>query len=110
MIDAGAFREIIEIQKCRYTEDSIGNQESIKEIYYRCRAYVNNLSGNEYWAAAQTHAEDTVVFTLRYCKKLQNMDTKSYSILWEGNDYNILSIDNVQNKNEIVKIRANRRG
>ena len=109
MIDAGAFREVIEIQKCRYTADAIGNQKPIKEIYYRCRAYVNNLSGAEYWAAAQVQAEATVVFTVRCCRKIRDMDSLGYSVLWNGDEYDITSVVDVMNRHETVKIRATRR-
>lgn len=109
-MDPGMFREIIEIRVMGYTEDDVGNQIPTNETYYQCRAYANNLSGAEYWAAAQVQAEETVVFTVRYCRMIRNMNTLKYDILWNGQVFNITSIDNVMNKNETVKIRAVRRG
>lgn len=109
-MDAGAYREKVEIQKVvSCTGDKIGNQKSEWKTYYKGFAYVNNLSGSEYWAAAQTHAENTVMFFLRYHKLLCEMDTKKYQILWRGKEYNITSVDNVQNKNETIKLRSVRR-
>ena len=109
MVDPGVYREVIVIEKSGYTEDEIGNRIPSRSPYYRCRAYVNNLSGTEYWAAAQVQAEATVVFTVRYCRCFRDMNTREYSVLWNGNVNNITSIDNVMNKNETVKIRAVRR-
>lgn len=108
-MDAGMFRETIEICVTEYTEDDIGNKIPEDRTYYKCRAYVNNLSGAEYWAAAQVQAEETVVFTVRYCRMIRNMNTLEHKILWKGREYNITSIDNVMNRNETVKLRAVRR-
>lgn len=105
-MNPGVYREVIEIQKSSYTEDDIGNQLPVWEPYFRCRAYVNHLSGSEYWEAAQVHAENTVVFMLRFSKKIEMMNTTEYQIVWRNKAYNITFIDNIQNKNETVKIRA----
>lgn len=108
-MDPGIFRERIEIRKTEYTEDDVGNSIPADSRYYICRAYVNNLSGTEYWAAAQVQAEETVVFTVRYCSKIRDMNTLEYSVLWNGQYFNITSIDNVMNKDETVKIRGVRK-
>lgn len=105
-MNPGAYRQTIQIMKNGYTTDDIGNQVEAREPYLRCRAYVNNLSGREYWEAAQAQSENMVVFTLRYCRALLSMNTLEYRILWGDKEYNITSIDNVQNKNETIKIRA----
>ena len=105
-MNAGAYREPVTIEKSGYTEDDIGNQIQTWIEYYKGYAYMNNLSGNEYWEAAQTQAENTVMFILRYHPKLNIMNSKEYRLMHRGNEYNITSIDNVQYKNETVKIRA----
>lgn len=108
-MDPGMLREAVEIWKTGCKADEIGNQIPEKNLYYKCRAYVNNLSGTEYWAAAQVKAEETVVFSIRCCKKVRDMNVLEYSITCNGQSFNITSIDNVMNKNETVKIRAVRR-
>lgn len=105
-MNAGAYREPITIEKSGYTEDDIGNQIPGWEIYYKGYAYMNNLSGKEYWEAAQTQAENTVIFIMRYHTKLGSMNTKEYRLIHHGKEYNIVSIDNVQYGNETVKMRA----
>ena len=105
-MNAGAYREPVTIEKSGYTEDEIGNQVPDWAEYYRGYAYMNNLSGTEYWEAAQTQAENTVMFFLRYHPLLSAMNTREYRLLHRGKAYNITSIDNVQYKNETVKIRA----
>lgn len=105
-MNAGAYREKVIIEKNVFSEDDIGNQKPIWKEYYRGFAYVNNLSGSEYWAAVQTQSQNTVVFTFRYHPLLREMNTKEYRILHRGREYNITSIDNVQYRNETIKIRA----
>lgn len=105
-MNAGAYREPVVIEKRGYTEDEIGNQASVREEYYRGYAYMNNLSGTEYWEAAQTQAQNTVMFILRFHPLLGAMNTKEYRLVHRGREYNITSIDNVQYKNETIKIRA----
>lgn len=106
-MNPGLYRQSIQILKCSgFAADEIGNQVPVREPILQVRAYVNNLAGKEYWEAAQAQSENTVVFTMRCCQALRGINTREYSILWEGREYNIVSIDNVQYKNEIIKIRA----
>ena len=105
-MNAGAYREPVLIEKNGHVEDDIGNQVASRTEYYKGYAYMNNLSGSEYWEAAQTQAQNTVLFILRYHPLLGAMDTRGYRLMHRGKEYNITSIDNVQYKNETVKIRA----
>lgn len=108
-MNAGAYRERIVIERNQFVEDEIGNQEAVWKELYAGYAYMNNLSGSEYWAAAQTQSQNTVMFILRFHPILSFTDTKRHRILHKGAEYNIVSIDNVQYKNETVKIRAVRK-
>lgn len=105
-MNAGAYREPVRIEKSSFTEDGIGNRLSVWSEYYKGYAYMNNLSGSEYWEAAQTQSQNTVMFVLRYHPLLGSMSTKGYRVMHRGREYNINSIDNVQYKNETIKIRA----
>ena len=105
-MNAGAYREPVTIEKSGYTEDEIGNQVPVWAEYYRGYAYMNNLSGTEYWEAAQTQAQNTVMFIMRFHPLLSAMNTREDRLMHRGKAYNITSIDNVQYKNETVKIRA----
>ncbi len=109
-MNAGAYREPVTIEKCQYSGDEIGNQAPAWTVHYRGYAYVNNLSGSEYWAAAQTQAQDTVVFIMRHHPLLAVINTREYRLIHRGRAYNITSIDNVQYKNETVKLRTTVKG
>ena len=109
-MNAGEYREPFTIEKNTYKPDEIGNQVSSWVEYYKGYAFVNNLYGSEYWEAAQTQAENTVVFTTRYHPLLNKMNTKGFRIVYRGQIYNISSIDNVKYRNELVKIKATMKG
>lgn len=105
-MDAGAYSQKITIEKLTHGYDEIGNPVEKWKPYKKTYAYMNGLSGKEYWEAATLNAENTVDFVCRWKKFFNLMDTTNYRIVWKGKTFNIKTIDNVQFKNEIVKIRA----
>ncbi len=105
-MNPGAYRERVEIQKCINTTDRFCNHKQEWETHYIGHAYVNMLSGAEYWAAAAVRAESTLQFVLRWHPLLNNIASDKYRLLWRGKAYNITSIDNVQFANKTVKIRG----
>jgi SPP1 family predicted phage head-tail adaptor len=96
----------ITIQKSTTENDRYGNHTLIWEDYYKCSAYVNNLSGTEYWAASEVNAQDEVNFIIRYCKKAGAVTSDHYRIVFCGSIYNISFVDNVQYADKTVKLRA----
>jgi len=102
----GEWKERITIQKSVLRTDKVGNQVLFWEDYYTCFAYVNNLSGKEYWEAAQVNAQKEIYFLIRYCSEIANMDTEHYRVLFRGEIYNITFLDNVKCQNKALKLRA----
>lgn len=107
---AGAYRHKIEIQKNTPYQDGIGNPKSNWEKFREIYAYVNGLSGNEYWEAAALHAETTLEVVTRWKPFYKEMNSKGYRIVFENEFYDILSIDNIQFNNKIVKMRVQKNG
>lgn len=101
-------RETIIVQKSAPAVDENGNHSLEWEDYYKCHAYVNNLSGKEYYKAAQVNAQEDVNFILRYCSRVKDMDSEHYRIIFRGQIYNISFVDNVQYKNKSFRLRAAR--
>lgn len=99
-------RERIIFQKSTATKDKNGNRVQSWEDVYSCAAYANNLSGTEYWAAAQTNSQTDMYFVVRYCSELKNIDSEKYRIIFQDEAYNITFIDNVQYANKTIKIRV----
>lgn len=65
----GEWKDRIIIQKSMAGNDKAGNHVLDWQDYYTCHAYVNNLSGKEYWEAAQLNAKKRVVFLIRIAAK-----------------------------------------
>ena len=102
----GEWKERITIQKSSLGNDKAGNHVLAWEDYFSCSAFVNSLSGKEYWEAAQINAQKDMYFIIRYCSEVADMDTEHYRILFRGQVYNLSFIDNVRYQNRTLKLRA----
>ena len=103
-MNAGAYRDLVTIQKLTTQRDSDGYESEIWEDYYSNYAYINKLSGKEFWAAAETAAQKTVRFELRWHSQLDLVNSKDYRLIFNDHIFNITNVDNVQFRNETVKI------
>ena len=102
----GEWKDRIIIQKSVAGNDRAGNHGLAWQDYYPCHAYVNNLSGKEYWEAAQLNAEKEIFFLIRYCSEAAVIDTEHFRIIFREQIYNITFIDNVKYQNKTIKLRA----
>lgn len=107
-MEIGAMNRRITIQKHEVLVDSIGNHTSKWSDFYSCFSYVNLASGREYGSAPDTVSEDTLVFTIRWCRKISDMNSKEYRIAYGGQNYDITVIDDVQFRHEKLKLTAKR--
>lgn len=105
-MDSGAYRNLVTIQQYVEGFDDIGNPVNEWKDYKKAYAYVNGLSGSEYWEAANVNQENTVEFVFRWKPFFDSMNTKQFRILFNGGIYNINLIDNIQFRNKTVKIKA----
>jgi len=113
MINPGEFRHKITIQKVNEdtdSTDSAGNHIVSWSDWKKLYAKINSLYGQEYWQAAAQGQENTVVFTLRWSRELeilaQTKEITQYRIVYNGLPYDIISYDNVNFANRLVKIKA----
>lgn len=102
----GQWRQRIVIQQNQMTMDKDGNQRNEWTDYYSCWAYANNLSGREYWEAAQVNQESSLFFLVRYCEKLKDLDSTRYRIMFRDEIYNLTFVDFMQYRNQTIKLRA----
>lgn len=105
-MDSGAYKNKVIIQKLVLSQDEVGNEKKKWINHKKAYAYVNNLSGSEYWEAAATHQENTVQFIFRYNRLFEKMNTTEYRLLFRKKIYDITFIDNVQFQNRTIKIKA----
>lgn len=123
-MNIASMREIITIQRLYSQKDERGNPiEKWKDIY-TCHAYANaatgtdvysrheysnstsGYEGSEFYGGRRILLENKIKFSIRYTKKLKNIDTTLYRCIWNDVEYNIVSVDNVQFKNNIMIITA----
>lgn len=69
-------------------------------------ASVNNLYGKEFWDAKTVKSEKTVVFTVRYSRDLESLDSEIHKIKFKNRYFNIIHIDNILYMNNEIKIKA----
>jgi SPP1 family predicted phage head-tail adaptor len=101
-VEIGSLNKRIIFQEYTTTENEMGDSISTWVDFATVWASVTNLSGREYFAAMQVQAENTVKFTIR-CNK--NID-ETMRIIFEGNNYNINFIDNIKYGNKFMEIKA----
>lgn len=105
-MNAGNYTKRIVIQRLDSSKDSDGFDTESWSDFYSNYAYVNKLSGTERWTAAQVQMDSVVRFTLRWHPKLDFVKPKRYRLLFGTRTFTITNVDNVQFKNETVKIDA----
>ncbi|MBE5936045.1 MAG: head-tail adaptor protein [Lachnospiraceae bacterium] len=74
--------------------------------YYRPWVDVKSLYGKELYQALSAKLENVLNFETRYCKKIKNLNTKNYRIVWEDRYFNIIHVDYGIKINKRVTIKA----
>lgn len=95
----------VTIQRFVEYEDENGITKSLWEDFKTVWCSINNLYGDEYWTAKEYNAENTVEFVIRYnaCKDLS---VNCHRLKYMDRLFNITFIDNIQYRNEVLKIKA----
>lgn len=102
-MEAGNLRHRIELQFESKTQDSTGDPVSDGWTTFATRwAFVKPLTGREVVQAQQIHAETTHSITLRY----MNGINEAHRVLYEGRDFQILSVINVEERDKELILLA----
>ena len=101
-MNIGQLRHRIEFQRLENTFDNEGFPQEEYVTFQKSWADVNDLYGKEYWDSKQQLSENITVFYTRYYK---NIDTNCY-ILFKGQRYEIIEIDNIKYLNKELKIKS----
>lgn len=83
----------------------LNDDDTFKEIY-SCHASINKTSSKEYLAGGSERSSSTLTFQFRYTSKLDDMqfDFEKYRIKWKNRLFYVANGDNVQFKNQKIKI------
>lgn len=105
-MDVALLNVKIVIEKNEVMVDEIGNRRNAWAEYYSCFATVGGESGRETSVAGITVDDSDISFSIRYCKKASFINNTEYRVVFEGETYNILSVDHMNYKKKSLKIRC----
>lgn len=71
---------------------------------------VSSLYGQELYSALDIKLDNTIVFEVRYCKKVKEIhkNLKEFYVEYEGDMYDIFAIDFRGNEKQYVQLKANK--
>ncbi|WP_322388292.1 phage head closure protein [Clostridium perfringens] len=91
-------------------EDKIVNgrrQKGVTVDYYNCWAEVLDLYGKELYEAMSIKLENTVIFKIRYCKKLEELRNKeNFIVEWKNRKYEIYYPDFMGYNKKYIKLKC----
>lgn len=93
----------ITIQNQTVETDDIGNHVDGWQDYLTCHASISGESGSENFNAGKTNDHAAIAFTVRWSRKTAAVTTTGYRIIWNGDIYNLLSVDHLSNKRNALK-------
>lgn len=96
----------ITIQKNEVIADKIGNHRNVWTDFYSCFATVSGEGGSEKVAAGLIVDDSDISFTVRWCRKLADLDVTKHRIIFEGITYNLVSIDHMNYKKKCLKLKC----
>lgn len=96
----------IVFQKLTEKIDEIGNVSTNYADYYSCAAEVGELYGEEYWAAQAVGQQNTVIFKVRYCSKIAELNSYDFRVIYGEKVFDIKQVDTMQGSKKFWKIKA----
>ena len=92
------------------TEVANGRRQQVSSLFYECWCEVQDLATNEKYTALQTGLENTIVFKVRNCKKIEEirLNLKEFYAEYKGTEFKIYSASPMvsDNRRVLLKCRA----
>ena len=88
-----------------------GRREELPAVeYHSAWCNVSSLYGQELYSALNIKLDSTIVFEVRYCKKVKEVhkNLKEFYVEYEGDKYDIFAIDFRGNEKQYVQLKANK--
>lgn len=97
------------LEKREEIDDGRGHVD-YTDYYNNVWATPIDLYGNEIYEALNAKLENTIVFEVKYCRKVKALQAhcKKYVIRYEGELYDIYHVSLKKNEKRTVLIKANR--
>ena len=100
------FNRRITIQKNTATTDKYGNHKNTWTDHYQCWAYASTYQYDSEHEAAVTYEEQTINFEVRHCSTLADITSIGYRVMFDGNQYNIISVDMMNYQDKTIRLRC----
>ena len=92
------------------TEVIDGRKQQVSSLFYQCWCDVQDLVTNEKYTALQTGLENTIVFKVRNCEKVEEirLNLKEFYAEYKGTEFKIYSASPMvsDNRRVLLKCRA----
>ena len=96
----------VTFQKQEAVIDDIGNHVNSWADHFTCAATISGEGGSETYQAAETNEKSDISVTVRWCKTTAEIKSSGYRVLFDGEIYDILSVDHFSYKKDAVKFRC----
>ncbi len=104
------YNERITVQKNETVTDKLRNRSCVWKDYYPCWAYCSTYQYDEEGGSenskATTKPEQTITFEVRWCEELKNIDSTHYRVVFNGDIYNIISVDGMNHQKKKIRFRS----
>ncbi len=95
----------IQIQKAISKTDEVGNVIRHWQDFYSCFASIKTTGGKER-QKGDTEEWHKVFFTVRFCKRLAELSSVEYRVVFRGNFYNIVQVDFADYSGKMIRIKG----
>lgn len=87
-----------------------GRRQQVSSVFYECWCDVQDLATSEKYTALQTGLENTIVFKVRNCKKIEEirLNLKEFYAEYKGAEFKIYNASPmvIDNRRVLLKCRA----
>lgn len=85
-----------------------GRRQQVSSLFYQCWCEVQDLATNEKYTALQTGLENTIVFKVRNCKKIEEirLNLKEFYAEYKGTEFKIYSASPMVSDNRRVLLKC----
>lgn len=90
------------------TEVVEGRRQQVSSVFYECWCDVQDLATSEKYTALQTGLEETIVFKVRNCKKMEEirLNLKEFYAKYKGTEFKIYSASPMVSDNGRVLLKC----
>lgn len=100
------FNERITIQKNTVIVDRNKNHMNTWVDYFSCFSYASTYQYDKEEGRPVILEERTIIFNVRWCSELKDINSTQYRIIFHGSVYNITNVDMMNYQRKTIKIRC----